>query len=339
MAKRIVVCADGTWNDPEDENPTNVLRVARAIRPVATDGTEQIVFYDWGVGADRKTLFGGAFGEGLEKNVQDGYRFIVQNFRTGDEIYLFGFSRGAYTVRSLAGLLNKCGILKRTMAADIPKAFDYYKRKKTRPSDPEARQWRQDRAVGGRRGAVRFLGVWDTVGALGIPDRMFGAVDEKHLFHDVGLGGNVSVARHALAIDEKRADFKPTLWDPRDSVDLLQVWFAGFHTDVGGSTRPDRGGFLASDVPLKWMMRQAHDAGLRFEPHLKQSLKPSHVAKLHQSHKGFYKVLGKHHRVIPDTTFVHRTVQQRKAQIQGWKPEALTRWLEARNQVWGELVD
>lgn len=132
MNKRIVICADGTWNRPEKDLkvdfPTNVLRLARAISPLASDGKPQQVFYDWGVGSYYDEAMGGATGRGLHKNIMDGYRYIVQNYSPGDEIYLFGFSRGAYTVRCLCGLINNCGILKRPDAALIQQAFDHYKK-------------------------------------------------------------------------------------------------------------------------------------------------------------------------------------------------------------------
>jgi uncharacterized protein (DUF2235 family) len=117
MNKRIVICADGTWNRPEKnikkDIPTNVLRLARAIKPTGKDTMPQQVFYDWGIGSYYDKVKGGTTGKGIEKNVMDDYRYIVQNYTPGDEIWLFGFSRGAYTVRSLCGLINNCGILKR----------------------------------------------------------------------------------------------------------------------------------------------------------------------------------------------------------------------------------
>ena len=132
MNKRIVICADGTWNRPEKDLkvdfPTNVLRLARAISPMAGDGKPQQVFYDWGVGSYYDEVIGGTTGRGLHKNIMDGYRYIVQNYSPGDEIYLFGFSRGAYTVRCLCGLINNCGILKRPDARLIQQAFDHYKK-------------------------------------------------------------------------------------------------------------------------------------------------------------------------------------------------------------------
>ena len=111
MSKRIVVCADGTWNRPEQDlkkdHPTNVLRFARAIKPMATDQKPQHVFYDWGIGAYHDKLVAGATGKGLHKNITDSYRYIVQNYTPGAEIFLFGFSRGAYTVRSVCGLIKQ----------------------------------------------------------------------------------------------------------------------------------------------------------------------------------------------------------------------------------------
>ncbi|MCP5040647.1 MAG: DUF2235 domain-containing protein, partial [bacterium] len=202
--KRIVICADGTWNDPEDENPTNVLRMSRAIKPVASDGVKQVVFYDWGVGTYYEKVRGGTSGMGMMKNIQDGYRFIVQNYNKGDEIYLLGFSRGAYTVRSLAGMLNNCGILKRENAHQIPKAFSFYKKRSAKPGSPEAKKWRRKRSLSPERGIVDFIGVWDTVGALGVPTRVLAFVEENDLFFDPVLGSNVKVARHAVSIDEKR---------------------------------------------------------------------------------------------------------------------------------------
>ncbi len=142
--KRIVICADGTWNDPEDENPTNVLRLARAVKPVASKGVKQVVFYDWGVGSYYAKVRGGISGLGMMKNIQDGYRFIVQNYKPGDELYFFGFSRGAYTVRSLAGFIYNCGILKREHARLIQKAFDLYKDRKIHPESAASSKFRSN---------------------------------------------------------------------------------------------------------------------------------------------------------------------------------------------------
>ena len=170
MKKRIVVCADGTWNRPEKDLskdvPTNVLRLARAVKPTARDGTPQQVFYDWGIGSYHDQVIAGATGKGLHKNIMDDYRYIVQNYSPGDEIFLFGFSRGAYTVRSLCGLINNCGILKRPDARLIQRAFSIYKRsgRDWKPDGERSKEFRRNRSHASR--TIHFVGVWDTVGAI-----------------------------------------------------------------------------------------------------------------------------------------------------------------------------
>ena len=335
--KRIVICADGTWNDPEDENPTNVLRVARAIEPEDADGVKQVVFYDWGVGSYYARVRGGAVGLGIMKNIQDGYRFIVQNYDPGDEIFLFGFSRGAYTVRCLAGMLNNCGVLTRPNADQIPDAFAFYKNGKARPSSGEAEKWRGKRCHDADRGPVDFIGVWDTVGALGIPTRVLAFMEEKDLFYDHELGSNVKVARHAVAIDERRSDFKPTLWGGKAAGSVKQVWFAGVHADVGGGYARNKRGKLLSDIPLAWMAREATDAGLALEPHLYNENKLDHRAPKHKSYRSFWKALGRERRDIPDDAVMHESVRKRYSQTD-YSPHQLEDWLRRRNDDWGTLA-
>ena len=203
----IVVCADGTWNRPEEDIekdfPTNVLKLARAISP-STSALKQQVFYDWGLGSYHDRVSAGATGRGIHKNILDGYRYIVQNYAEGDRIYLFGFSRGAYTVRALSGLINNCGILKRPQAALISSAWKIYKspQKKNHPDGDAAVQFRNAHAHPSR--AVHFIGVWDTVGALGLPFSFMGLFERHDEFYDTKMGPNVAYARHALAIDEQR---------------------------------------------------------------------------------------------------------------------------------------
>lgn len=206
MVKRLVICADGTWNRPEEDLqedvPTNVLRMARAIRPLAADGQPQHVFYDWGIGSYHNAVIGGVTGQGIHKNIMDAYRYIVQNFTPGTDIYLFGFSRGAYTVRSLCGLINNCGILKRPDARLIQQAFDHYKRTGDdwKPSGAKSVEFRHAHSHESRE--IRFVGAWDTVGALGVPFSLMGLFDRKDEFYDTKLGNNVRIARHAMAIDD-----------------------------------------------------------------------------------------------------------------------------------------
>ncbi len=336
--KRIVICSDGTWNDPEAENPTNVVRVARSIQPEDEHGVQQVVFYDWGVGTTYSKTRAGVSGLGIMKNIQDGYRFIVQNYDPGDEIFLFGFSRGAYTARALAGMLNKCGILKRSRAQHIPKAFDFYKQSDIKPSDDAASDWRKRHCVEAERGPVRFLGVWDTVGALGIPTRVLAFVDEADLFYDEELGSSVDVARHAVAIDELRKDFAPTLWKKKSAADLKQVWFAGVHSDVGGGVEGQKRN-RASDIPLGWMVREADTTGLRFEKHVHGALDGLERVELSESWSLMWRLRGRQRpRRMPKGALVHRSVIDRHAAT-GYLPEPLAGWRKRNGNAWGSIED
>ncbi len=272
--KRLVVCCDGTWNKPDNQTITNVEKIARTVQssPTATSGVPQLVYYISGVGAgsyfvDR--VLGGAFGFGLFHQVVSSYRFLAQNYEDGDEIFIVGFSRGAYTARSLAGMVGKVGLLtKRSLVEErLPAAVRLYQCK-----DPDqgafgasVEEFKHDHC---HAAPIHFLGVFDTVGALGVPGfRRFAP-----RFHEVQLGDQVQRARHALAIDETRLKFAPTLWeapepsghttgvvteDPR----VKQVWFEGAHSDVGGGYRETG----LSDTALLWMVREAHAVGLVFD--------------------------------------------------------------------------
>jgi Uncharacterized alpha/beta hydrolase domain (DUF2235) len=272
--KRLVVCCDGTWNKPDSETITNVEKIARTVQsdPGATGGDYQLVYYVSGVGtgsyeADR--LLGGAFGFGLFHNVIACYRFLAQNYAPGDEVFIIGFSRGAYTARSLAGMVGRVGLLTKVALVEekLPVAVHLYQR----TNMPEGaigesvEEFKHDHC---HAAPVHFLGVFDTVGALGVPG--FHRLTPR--FHDVQLSDQVVCARHALAIDETRLKFAPTLWeapaepaapvttDPR----VKQVWFEGAHSDVGGGYSQTG----LSDTSLLWMAREAHAAGLVFDSSL-----------------------------------------------------------------------
>lgn len=326
----IVICADGTWNRPEEDIekdfPTNVLQLARSIKPSANK-VKQHVFYDWGLGSYHDSMGAGAAGRGIHKNILDGYRYIVQNYARNDKIYLFGFSRGAYTVRALCGLINNCGILKRTDAKLISAAWKIYKnpRKKNYPGGEAAQLFRKKHSHLSKK--VHFVGVWDTVGALGIPFSLMGLFESHDEFYDTKMGSNVTIARHALALDEKREDFEPTIWTPRSGVDLKQVWFAGVHSDIGGSYPPDKEtGIRASDTPLKWMIDEATIAGLAFEPHLIGSLTDGFKGKLHRSRKHVYRLKSPLHRPLiikGKPTKIHPSVKTRYLADKNYRPPQL----------------
>ena len=174
---------------------------------------------------------------------------------------------------------------------------------------------------------VHFVGVWDTVGALGIPFSLMGLFASHDEFYDTKMGANVSFARHALAIDEKREDFEPTIWTPRPGVDLKQVWFSGVHSDVGGSYPPDKiSGIRASDTPLKWMIDEAMTAGLKFESHLLNALTDGSKGKLNRSRKHVYRFKKPLHRplIIDDKpTMIHPRVKARYLANKNFRPPQL----------------
>jgi len=333
--KRIAIFSDGTWNSPQDGGTTNVLRMARAVKPDVAR-TKQVVFYDWGVGTDRKKLSGGLTGAGIDKNIMDCYRFLVHNYEDGDQLFFFGFSRGAYTVRSLAGFIRNCGLLRRKHARRIPEAFRLY-RKRTRasgPNEPLPTRFRRDFAVADIT-PIEFVGAWDTVGSLGIPVPFWGTLNEREfLFHDTEPSKIVRHARHALAIDENREDFAPVLWSDKPTVDVQQVWFAGAHGDVGGGYR-ERG---LSDCASQWMLSEAGKLGLQFEAHLLDIMTPDPGDKQHNERKGIYLVRAEQQRTIVGP--VHRSVKQRwdlNAHNYRSKSKALNRLLDTVGGDWSKI--
>jgi uncharacterized protein (DUF2235 family) len=260
--KRIVFCADGTWQDQLSN--TNVYRLYKAL----TVGADQVTFYDDGVGADATKLdrlVEGAFGVGLLQKISDGYTWIAHVYEPGDEIYLFGFSRGAYTVRSVAGMIKACGLPVGAPTDDcIAKAMSAYR-------DPAGRSniLAGMAACGLVPATIRMVGVWDTVGSLGIP-AIFGGVEKQYEFLDTSLHPDVKSAYHSLAVDEKRPQFPATLWAPPFALKqtVEQVWFSGCHGDIGGGTivgGPVDAGTRLCDMTLGWMMARAQEQGLTID--------------------------------------------------------------------------
>ncbi len=301
--KYLIVFADGTWNRPDQEDngipaPTNVVKLKNCLAQTASVGgtkVEQRVYYHTGVGTEGGILArtaGGAWGEGLDKNIKSAYHWLARNYQKNDKIFCFGFSRGAYTVRSLGGLLSICGLLDLS-GVDIAAGWQRVKvayQEGYRDEKPH-NQWSEDWPFHHKNMTpIRFVGVWDTVGALGIPDdlallNLFDA-EKKWRFHDTALGSNVEIARHAVALDELRASFTPTLWTKNKSnSNVVQRWFPGVHSDVGGGY----GDAGLSDIPLKWMIEEAKVAGLKFETGMVKQIQPNPCAMLHDSMKGIFK--------------------------------------------------
>jgi uncharacterized protein (DUF2235 family) len=311
--KRIVFCFDGTWNKIDGDYPTNVARIAQSVSRFDKLGQAQIIHYDEGVGTTRaERLTGGIFGRGLIENIIEAYHFLVLNHEPGDKIYVFGFSRGAFTARSFIGLIRNCGIISRRSLNHIRAAVDLYTSRAAdaSPHSERARQfrfkhcptlclpgdldWRREAypdsdAAGLKTLEIDYLGVWDTVGALGIPShlKLLGFLNRKYRFHDTTLSGFVKRARHAVAADERRRAFEPSLWTNLDDLNAAapearlyqQQVFPGVHSAVGGGG-PVRG---LSDAALEWVFKGARKQGLEFDLDDQSpihTLRPDHRAQL-----------------------------------------------------------
>jgi uncharacterized protein (DUF2235 family) len=327
MAKRLVICCDGTWNSLGQPAPTNVGQLQQLVAPADPDGTEQRVYYHEGVGTGKMwdRLTGGAFGVGLSANVKDAYRFVAENYEPDDELFFFGFSRGAYTARSTVGLIRNCGVLRPGELGRLEEAYGLYRARDRVTSGPDSPRAREFRAQYARedRTPIRFVGVWDTVGALGIPlsgGRLIHLLNKRWQFHDMELTSIVQSAFQALAVDEHRKSFSPAVWAPSKAVPgriREQVWFAGAHSDVGGGYQQP----ALSNLALRWMADRADQCGLVFEKDAFEYLAArNELGELHNSLKAFYRWFGSANRVIgradPATEFAGSCAVHRSEQMQ-----------------------
>ncbi|WP_419939869.1 phospholipase effector Tle1 domain-containing protein [Candidatus Palauibacter sp.] len=292
MAKNIVICSDGTWNSAYKRRGTNVFKLYEALDHTGRPGSgeEQIAFYDDGVGTQKLRLLrilGGAFGLGLARNVRQLYTSLARVYEPGDRIYLFGFSRGAFTVRTLADMICRCGIVDvkgggsgdgvpltgRALRERVRRAYKTYRSSYREVWTRNVDKWiRAGLPQTHEPATIQMVGVWDTVDAVGLPFRDQAEILNlmfRFKFPDTFLPSNVDYGYQALAIDEERTTFEPILWNeringppkPRGAKQVVtQVWFAGAHANVGGG-RPKQGMSLVS---LFWMMEKAESLGVRF---------------------------------------------------------------------------
>jgi len=289
MPKNIVVFSDGTGQEGGTGHNTNVYKLFNMIED-RTD--KQIAFYDRGLGTGWRKVTGNVGGMGISQNIMESYEFIFDNYMAGDQIYLFGFSRGAATVRSLSSFIHYFGILPKSRTELIKKAYKIYKITDNKKRKRKATELITNNHTMWTR--VKFLGVWDTVAALGVPiSGVRVALDKlpffKHRFHNFTLSESVENACHALAIDDERRTFHPVLWDPQieEYQKMKQVWFCGAHTDVGGGYKEQE----LSDIPLVWMIQQAVACGLRIYPKFKVEINQDENGIMHNPRQGFPKNL------------------------------------------------
>jgi len=304
--KNIVICSDGTGNE-YGKNNTNVVETY----VICNKTSAQTVFYDPGVGTggweysdstgNLKAVGDQATGEGLQKNVEDAYGFLMETYEPGDKLFLFGFSRGAFTVRSLAGMLYKCGLL----APDNDNLLEYASKiyntdsKKDKNIAAIAAGFKQTFC---RPCPVHFIGVWDTVESL--------VMNAGKRWHNAALNPEAKHGYQALAIDERRKDFPPSLWDESQQAPgqtIEQVWFAGVHSNVGG-WYDERG---LSNIALHWMMGKAKQCGLTIDDNALKQRPPNPHDKLTESFEGFWKFRGSRMRKIPEGAKIHKSVFDR----------------------------
>jgi uncharacterized protein (DUF2235 family) len=253
------------------------------------------VFYDKGVGTGRfDRLLGGGFGWGIKKKIIDAYQFLMTSYEPGDDLFFLGFSRGAYTVRSTFGLIRNSGLLKPQFAHKLEDAYALYRRRDDQ-SHPDAVESELFRRTYSWEPRAKFIGVWDTVGALGLPvGGLLQIINKRWAFHDMTLSSWVDNASQALAIDERRKPFQAAVWDRSATAHgqvLEQVWFAGVHSNVGGSY-PQTG---LSDITLQWMVNKASACGLTIDEEALQKTanpKPDPLGKLYNSQTIWYKLAG-----------------------------------------------
>lgn len=311
--KNVVVCCDGTGNE-FGRNNTNVVLTYTLV----PKGNGQVAYYDPGVGTGGWEYEEGgplrakgdqATGHGLQKNVEDAYRYLMAQYDPGDKVFLFGFSRGAFTARSLAGMLHKCGLLQRDANNLVEYAAKVYN---TEGNDGTAAEFRK---AFGRDCPVHFVGVWDTVESL--------VMNAGKRFHDATLNPEVAHGYHALAIDERRKDFPPSLWDEaaaQPGQTIGQVWFAGVHCDVGG-WYDERG---LSNTALHWMLGKAQRCGLEVNQEELAKHRQDPHDEAHESYAGFWRMRGSERRAIPEGAKIHVSVQERMQEAaHAYRPENL----------------
>ena len=314
--KNIIICCDGTGNEYCDHN-TNVVE----LYSVAVKCSKQITFYDPGVGTGGweyeeesgllKAKRDQATGDGLQKNVEDAYRFLMRYYEEGDRVFLFGFSRGAFTVRALGGMLYKVGLLRN----DNDNLWEYA----SKICNSQENKYSDGIVTGFRSTFCRpcpayFIGVWDTVESLVLNGKRF---------YNHQLNPETKFGYHALAIDEKRKDFPPCLWDETQKTagqTIEQVWFAGVHSDVGG-WYDERG---LSNTALLWMIEKARACGMEVDMDRAAVYKSNPHDAIHESYDGFWLFRGKEARAIPSGALIHTSaVERMEKAANGYKPQNL----------------
>ncbi|MBI4118585.1 MAG: DUF2235 domain-containing protein [Parcubacteria group bacterium] len=341
MPKNIVIFSDGTGQKGGKGPSTNIYKLFNIIE---NSTSRQVSFYDPGLGTNwGQRVAGNVVGAGMSKNILDCYTFISKNFKEGDQIYLFGFSRGAATVRSLSSFIHYFGIIPESRPNLVEKAYEIYEYEDESKRKIEVKKFLSTQHT--IRTRIKFLGCYDTVDALGLPDELtdlkttlvnvfiemiikakarfqkksLGSIyGLQYKFHDFKLSESVENAYQALAIDDERKTFHPILWDPDvlPHQTIKQVWFCGMHTDVGGGYDEQE----LSDIPLVWMKKKAVNHGLHINPENSLSINGDVNGYMHNSRNGL--VNSSYHKKQrswdsnrKDKPVVHKSVLQRNKNV------------------------
>jgi uncharacterized protein (DUF2235 family) len=360
--KNIVICSDGT-NNKLAGDLTNVARMYQIVE----QNERQAAFYDPGVGTmaspDQKTWFGKrwslikglAFGAGLDQNVFDAYQYLMKSYEPGDKVFLFGFSRGAFTIRVLAGLLHALGLLNKGNDEVLPQLWKHYRAIRILPNDASTKEKEEAekhsqttqelRQKYTRPCEIAFLGPWDTVGSVGM-------YNMNQSFPFTFENPSVRVVRHAVSLDERRAAFRsnvskadPTPTGPKQRPRVMNVWFPGVHSDIGGGYSWVDSGLAM--IAFAWMVREAKEFGLLVNEAkyaaLVNECAPSATAKIHESLDGAWvameylparrydwklkKTIWRHQpfksRTMLESPILHRSVKQRFEAMPDYRPPAL----------------
>lgn len=331
-ARNLILCLDGTGNQFKEDN-SNIVKLFRVVdRSAATEGAVvQRAYYDGGVGTmpaphlatplakKVSSGLGLAFGRGLRRDVEQAYSFLMQEYEPGDQIFLFGFSRGAYTARVLAGFIHRCGLLEPGCQNLIPYATRLFRRRL-----PDFEVLGRFKSVYSRSCPIRFLGLWDSVSA-------YGWVTDPIFMPNTSNNPSVRTVRHALAIDERRAFFRALHWGG-DPDDVTEVWFSGVHSDVGGGYPEEESGL--AKISLEWMIGEAKQAGLRVDPVAHEK----YVLGLHRGNQyknyvgpGFEGAAGQQHESLTWKWIAAQLLPQRI-----WSPAQMRRvfqWFRGRRTV------
>jgi UMF1 family MFS transporter len=328
--KRLVCFFDGTWDTPDTANVTNVVKLQRATLKADAAGVEQLVHYEFGIATEftgrRLSFWAGALSIGLGSRVRGAYRYLCESFAPGDEIYLFGFSRGAFEARGLAELISVVGLLRGESVDRLGLAWRHYRRYRHQPQHRKLARLREAAHFPVR---IRCLGAWDTVGTLGIP------LLRGHRQQGSGcLAENVDIGLHALAIDEPRGAFRPLLWtrghDAASAQLIEQQWFPGSHVDVGGGG-PSR---ALADAALLWMAKRvAATTGLALDgDYLKAMTAPDETGEQSVPTVGIYRASG----LLPYVRLIGQDMRAvpplRRLLLGGWRTSRLPRGEASENE-------